>query len=121
MRESSFDKLDGFGVSYSDEQNLYKDLAIFDFQSICVPSEQSKNTNTTIWIGKHEPSSVSISANSIDEPVFLCVKNPKILIISFVEAIEDLANKSKTEMQTKFSFIETIIRARVNAICKKFK
>ena len=91
-------------------------MAIFDFESICVPSDQIKDTNTTTWIGKHEPISLSISSNLIDEPVFLCDKDPKTLLISFVEAIEDLANKSETEMWTKFSSIEAIIRARVNAI-----
>ena len=95
---------------------MFKNLAIFDFESICVPFEQLKDTNTTTWIGKHEPISVSISSNLINEPVFLCDKDPKVLIISFVEAIEDLANKSKTEMRKKFSSIEAIIRARVNAI-----
>ena len=101
---------------FLDDQKLFKNLAIFDIESICVPSEQLKDTNTTTWIGKHEPISVSVSSNLIDEPVFLCDKDPKALIISFVEAIEDLANKSKTEMRTKFSSIEAIIRARVNAI-----
>ena len=118
LRETLFDKLDGFGISYNDDQKLFKNLAIFDFDSICVPSDQLKDTNTTTWIGKHEPISVSISSKLIDEPVFLCDKEPKALIISFVEAIEDLANKSKTEMWTKFSSIEAVIRARVNAIGK---
>ena len=116
LRETLFDKLDGFGISYNEDQKLFKNLAIFDFESICVPSDQLKDTNTTTWIGKHEPISVSISSNLIDELVFLCDKDPKALIISFVEAIEDLANKSKTEMRTKFSSIEAVIRARVNAI-----
>ena len=93
LRETLFDKLDGFGISYNDDQKLFNNLAIFDFESICVPSEQSKDTNTTIWIGKHEPISVSISSNLIDEPVFLCDKDPKALITSFLEAIEDLAKK----------------------------
>ena len=78
--------------------------------------EQLKDTNTTIWIGKREPISVSIFSNLIDEPVFLCDKDPKALITSFVEAIEVLANKSKSEIRTKFSSIEAIIRARVNEI-----
>ena len=119
LRETLFDKLGAFGISYNDNQKLFRKLAIFEFQSICVPSEQLKDTNTTTWIGKHEPISVSISSNLIDEPVFQCDKDPKALIISFVEAIEDLANKSKTEMRTKFSSIEAIIRARVNAIWEK--
>ena len=116
MRKTLFDKLDGFGISYNDDQKLFKNLAIFDFESICVPSDQLKDTNTTTWIGKHEPISVSISSNLIDELVFLCDKDPKALIIFFVEAIEDLANKSKTEMWTSFSSIEAIIRARLNTI-----
>ena len=113
LRETLFDKLDEFGISYNDDQKLFKNLAIFNFESICVPSEQLKDTNTATWIGKHDPISVSISSNLIDEPVFLCDKSPKALITSLVE---DLANKSKTEMRTKFSSIEAIIRARVNEI-----
>ena len=116
MRETLFDNFDGFGISDNDDRKLFKNLAILDFESICVHSEQLKDTNTSTWIGKHEPISVFISSNLIDEPLFLCDKDPKALIISFVEAIEVLANKSKTEMRTKFSSIEAIIRARVNAI-----
>ena len=82
----------------------------------CSKTWQLKDKNKTFWIGKHEPISVSISSNLIDEPVFLCDEDPKALITSFVEAIEDLANKIKTELRTKFSSIEAIIRARVNAI-----
>ena len=47
LRETLFDSLDGFGNSYNDDQKLFKNLAIFDFESICVPSEQLKDTNTT--------------------------------------------------------------------------
>ena len=57
-------------------------------------------------------------SNLIDEPVSLCDNDPKALIISFVEAIENLANKSENEMQIKFCSIETVISARVNAIGK---
>ena len=53
LRETLLDKLDGCGVSYNDDQKWFKNLAIFDFESICVPSEQLKGTNTTTWIGKH--------------------------------------------------------------------
>ena len=119
LRETLFDKLDAFGISYNDDQKLFKNLAIFDFESICVPTEELKDTNTTTWIGKHEPISVSISSNLIEEPVFLCDNDPKNLIVSFVEALEELANKSKTEMQTKFASIQEIINSRVKAIFEK--
>ena len=117
LRETLFDKLDAFGISYNDDQELFEHLAIFE--SICLPTEELKDTNTTTWIGKHEPISVSISSNLIEEPVFLCHEDPKNLIVSFVEALEELANKSKTEMQTKFASIQEIINSRVKAIFKK--
>ena len=118
LRETLF-KLDGFGISYNDDQKLFKNLAIFDIGSIFVPTKELKDTNTTIWIGKHEPISVSMSSNLIEEPVFICDKGPKNLIVSFVEALEELANKSKTEMQTKFASIQEIINSRVETIFEK--
>ena len=54
LSETLFDKLDGFGIGYEEEHKLFKNLAVFDFESICVPSNELKDTNTTIWIGKHE-------------------------------------------------------------------
>ena len=32
LRETLFDKLDGFGISYNDDQKLFKNLAIFYFE-----------------------------------------------------------------------------------------
>ena len=37
--------------------------------------------------------------------MFLCDKDPKTLIVFFVEALEELANKSKTEKHTKFASV----------------
>ena len=50
---------------------LFKNLAVFDFESICVKEETYKETETTKRIGKHVPISVSISSNPILEPIFL--------------------------------------------------
>ena len=119
LRETLFDKLDGFGIGYEEEQKLFKNLAVFDFESICVPSNELKDTNTTIWIGKHEPISVSISSNLLQETIFLCNRDPKTLIVSFVEALEELASRSKAEMLQKFSSIENAIKNRVSSISEK--
>ena len=37
-----FDKLDSFGIEYTNEQTLLKNLAIFDFESITVQKKASK-------------------------------------------------------------------------------
>ena len=62
---------------------------------------------------------MSISSNLLQEPIFLCNKDPKTLIVSFVEALEELASKSKAEMLQNFSPIENAIKTRVSSIFEK--
>ena len=69
--------------------------SLFYFESICVPSEELKPTETKTWIGKHKPISVSISCNLLDKPMFLREKDPQFLIIDFVANLELLAEKIK--------------------------
>ena len=76
LRETLFDKLDSFHVQYTDDQTLSTNLAVFDFESICIPEEKIKNTETTTWIVKQVLISVSISSNLITKPLFLCNSNP---------------------------------------------
>ena len=52
IRETLFDKLDSFGIKYRSEKKLFKNLAIFDFESICVQEETFRDTITTTWLGK---------------------------------------------------------------------
>ena len=94
MRETFFQNLEAVNMPYRNEQNLFKNLAIFDFVSICVKENSYKQTETTTWIGKHVPISVSISSNLIPEPIFLCNANPHHFILSFVTALEVLATQS---------------------------
>ena len=95
LRETIFEKLDGFNIPYTEDQKLLSNAAIFDFESICVHTEELKATETTIWIRKHVPISVSVSSNLQDDPIFLCEKEPELLIIAFVSSLELLAEKSK--------------------------
>ena len=84
IRETLFDKLDSFGINYTSEQKLFKNIAIFDFESVCVHEETFRDTITTTWIGKHVPISVSISSNLVEEPIFLCNSDPQHLVASFI-------------------------------------
>ena len=112
LRETLFEKLDAFDTPYGSEQKLFKNLAIFDFESICVKEESYKQTETTTWIGKHVPISVSISSNLIPEPIFLCNANPHHLISSFITALEGLSTQSKTQMKLNFIEVETAIKIK---------
>ena len=59
LRKTLFEKLDAFNIPYRNEQKLFKNLAIFDFESIWVKEANSYiRTEITMWIGKHLPVSV---------------------------------------------------------------
>ena len=91
-----------------------------DFESICVKEANSyKQTETTTWIGKHVPISVSISSNLIPEPIFLRNANPHYLILSFITALEGLATQSKTQMKLNFLEVETAIKIKLCAILEQ--
>ena len=113
LRETLFDKLDSFGIQYTDDQKLFTNLVFFDFESIFIPEEKFKNTETTTCIGKHVPISVSISSNLIAKPIFLCNSNPRDLVESFIDAVEGLATQSKAQMKLKFLEIETAINSKL--------
>ena len=101
------------------ERKLFKNLAIFDIESICVKEDSYEQTETTTWIGKHVPMPVSISSNLIPEPVFLCNANPHHLISSFITALEGLATQSKAQMKLNFIEVETAIKIKLCAILEQ--
>ena len=113
LRETLFDKLDSFDIQYTDDQKIFTNLAVFDFESICIQEEKFKSTETTTWIGKHVPISVSKSSNLIAKPIFLCNSNPRDLVESFIDAVEGLATQSKAQMKMKFLEIETAIKSKL--------
>ena len=42
FRETLFDKLHSFNIQHTDDQKLFSNLAVFDFESICIPEEKFK-------------------------------------------------------------------------------
>ena len=116
LKETLFDMLDSFNIPYTDEQQLFEKVAIVDFESICVREDGFKDTETTRWIRKHVPISVSISSNLLQEPIFICNSNPRDLVSSFVNALESLAAQSRAQMRMSFLEIETAIESRLSHV-----
>ena len=77
----------------SEKKNIFNNLAVFDSESTCVPTEELTKTQTTCWIGKHVPTSVFLSSTLIEEPIFLYYKDPQKFITDFVSNLELLAEK----------------------------
>ena len=119
LRETLFEKLDAINIPYGSGQKLFENLAIFDFESICVKEETYKQTESTKWIGKHVHISVSISSNLIPESIFLCNADPHHLISSFITALKGLATQSKTQTKLNFIEAETAIKMKLCAILKQ--
>ena len=113
LRKTLIDKLDSFDNQYTDDQKLFGNLAVFDFESICIPQEKFKNTETSTWIGKHVPISVSISSNLIAMPIFLFNTNPRDLVESFIDAVKGLAPQSKAQMELKILETKTAIKSKL--------
>ena len=98
LRETLFDKLDSFGIPYTDTQILFNNIAIFfHFESICVEDENFKDTETTTYNGKYISIKVPISSNLITEPIFLCNHpNLRHLVSSFIDALDNLTTKKSS-------------------------
>ena len=62
------------------ENYFFKNLVIFDFESITVHDQCLNHTDSTTFIGKHVPISVSIHSNLISELFFICDINPRCLV-----------------------------------------
>ena len=111
--------MDSFNIPYREDRKLFKHLAVFDFESICVKEETYKETETTKWIGKLVTISVSGSSNLIPQHIFLCNSNPRYLVSSFISALEGLATQSKAQIDLKFIEVETAIMIKLSSILEQ--
>ena len=109
LQKTLFHKLSSFDIQCTDNQKVFNNLTVFDFESICIPEETFKNTKTTTWIGKHIPISISISPNLIAMPLFLRISNPRDIVELFIDAVESLV-----QMKLKFQELETTIKGQLS-------
>ena len=106
------DKLTLFNIPYCDDQKFFKSMAILDFESNCVQEDKICDADTTTWIGRHIPISVSISSNLIEQPIVLC--QTRRLVESFVDALGGLATQSEAQKKLKRLDIETSVKSKLN-------
>ena len=116
LRETLFEKLDSFNIPHRRDQKLFKNLAVLDFESICVKEETNRGTETTKWIGKQVPISVSFPSNLKPEPIILCNSDPRRLVSSFISALEGLATQSKAQTKIMVIAVETAIKIKLSSI-----
>ena len=119
LGETLFEKLESFNFPYGEDQNLFKNWAVFDFESTCFKKKTYKEPETTKWTGKHVPISVSSSSNLKPEPYFLCNSGPRHHVSSFISVLEGLATQSKAQMNLYFIEVETAIKIKLSNILEQ--
>ena len=119
IRETLFDKLDSFGIKYTSQLKLFKNLSVFVFESICVQEESFNDTKKTTWIDKHVPISISIPSNFLEEPIFIGNSDPLHLVASFLGALEKIASQSKAKTKNLFLDIEATLNIKLGRILEK--
>ena len=75
LREKLLEKLDAFIITYTQEEKLFSNAAIFDVESIWVLTDDLKATEKLLELENISPFPSKISSNSPDDPIFLCEKN----------------------------------------------
>ena len=75
LQEALFDKLDSFNIPYSKDQKLLNNMAKLHSESIRVQADELRNNDTTTWIGKHAPISVSQLSSLIEQPIYFALPN----------------------------------------------
>ena len=108
--------MDSFGIKYTTQEKLLKNLAKFDFESICVQEDSFKDTKTVTWIGKKVLSWVSISSKLVEEPILLYNSDPHHLVSSFIGTLEGLAPQIKAQTKLLFFAFETTNEIKLGSI-----
>ena len=96
LRETLFHKLRAFDIEVAEGDTLLNNFAVFEFESICVKNSKLVDTETTTWVGKHEPISVPITSHLLEEPLFICDTERHSLVSTFAK----LSGKPGREKQT---------------------
>ena len=115
LHEKPFDKLRAFDIEIAEEKTLFNNFAVFDFESICVKDSSLIDGENITWIGEHEPISVSVTSNLLQEQFFICDNEPHSLVSTFVTTFENL-EKSRLEMSLKLHDIGATIKGKLERV-----
>ena len=73
VRETLFDKFKAFDAEIAEDNTLLKNFPSL-ISNQFVESFSLIDRETITWFGKHEPISVSLTSNLLQEPIFICDK-----------------------------------------------
>ena len=114
LNEIVFEKMRNLDIEV--ENYLFKNLVVFDFESITVHDHFLNHTDSTTFFGKRVLISVSIHSNLISEPIFICDLNPRCLVTKFLLELLALSNRSSMELRQMFRSYFQLIQQTINEL-----
>ena len=87
-------------------------MANFDFESVYVKTEELEDMETTTWIEKRNPTSVSIPSNLLEDPFHFHEINTGDLVPFLIEMLETLATQSQAQRKMTSLQFEPKIRRK---------
>ena len=118
LKETVFERLEDIGIHVEKEIRLFTNFAFFDFESITVADNTLKNSDSTTWIGRHVPISVSISY-SFGSGVILCNSDPKQLVRHFIEKLLEASQLSSVLVIENFERVFNDLNEKITE-CEQF-
>ena len=119
LKETVFERLEDIGIHVDNEVRLFTNFAVFDFESITVADNTLKNSDSTTWIGRHVPISVSISYSFGSGVYFLCNSDPKQLVRDFIEKLLEVSQLSSVLVIEKFERVFNDLNEKITE-CEQF-
>ena len=119
LRETLCEKLDSFNIPYREYQKLFKNLAVFDFESICNKEETYKKLKVQNGLEKMSLYQFQFRQTYYPNPLIFFSSDPRHLVSSFVSTLEGLATQSKAQMKLSFIEVETAIKIKLSSILQQ--
>ena len=103
-----FEQLMEVGINVAEGDRYHKDFAVYDYESMLVPDNQSAGPQTTI-ISKHHPISVSVCSTLSRSPVCHVSETSKDLVAFMMSYFNDIQQRVKRKMLTRFKPVFAIL------------
>ena len=80
LDKTIFEELECEEIEVPSNLQMYKNLAVYDFESYCNPQHNLQNTIHSTWQGTHVPICVSVASNLQVDQTFILNADPLVLV-----------------------------------------
>ena len=113
LNETVFERMRNLDIEV--ENYFFKNLVVFDFESITVDDPSLNHTDSTTFIGKHVLINSSIHSN-ISEPFFVRDINPRSLVTKVLQELLALSKRNSMKLRQLFDPRFQLFQQKINEL-----